>query len=112
MEKSEIVNIIVTGITYLSPLVVIIWKLAKADSKINLNEKKIGNIQNEIESQQLYQSRIMLIEQKLSNIEANALSEKKRTDKVESTLSEIKEDLRGVSSKLDMLLKYNINAKG
>lgn len=112
MDDINVISTIVSGITYITPLAVIIWKVSKYDSKINDAEKRLKEMEENYNDWKNYETRVSLLEQKfdqkLTNLQDKFESEKVRTDRMEKSLVDIKENLSGVSTKIDMLLKYNI----
>ena len=109
---AELISKVILGITYITPLAVIIWRLAKADSCIKDNAEEIKNLREKCKDQQAESAKTLLLDQRLKTLEGSFQNEKSRSDRMEKSLSEIKGDLRDVSTKLDMLLKYNIQKKG
>lgn len=107
-NETEIVTTIITGITYLTPLVVVIWKMATVNACVKDNSEDIKELQEKCSKWQVESERLIVTEQRVKSLESDVVSEKCRADGMEKSLSEIKGDLRDVSTKLDMLLKYNI----
>lgn len=76
MNGPDIVSSVITGITYLTPLCVVIWKLAKADGRITDNTNDIKELQEKCRLQQVESKNIIIMEQRLESLEKSVSTEK------------------------------------
>ena len=112
LNGATVISAVITGIIYITPLATVIWKLAKADSRISDNTEEIKFLRDKCKDQQNKEAQTLILDQRVKSLEDSLVAEKSRSDRMEKSLSEIKGDLRDVSTKIDMLLKYNIQKKG
>lgn len=99
MEEGKIVEIIITGITYLTPLAVLIWRIAKADSLIRENEKEIKRLKESME-----RIEIPVIQNQIKNLEEENKRNCDRLNKIDASLDDVKVSVGEIKGKLDILL--------
>ena len=95
------INYAIQAIAYITPLAVLIWKFSKADSKIKENEKDIKAMQDTVRDNEKLTARVEAMEKALE-------CEKGRSERLEKTVNELRGDVREVSTKIDIILNYQV----
>lgn len=101
---SVAINYAVQAIVYITPLAVLIWKFSKADSKIKENEEDIKAMQGKVKDNEKQEARIEALEKALE-------CEKGRSERLEKSMNELRGDMREVSTKIDIILNYQVERK-
>lgn len=105
------VKMAIAGVIYIAPLAALIWKVSKADSQIKDNQKEIKELK-EMCMKDVTSKQVPLHETRLENLERDLKAEKERASRMEDAISQLSGDVREVSTKIDILLNYQVEKNG
>ena len=105
------IKMAIAGVIYVTPLAALIWKVSKADSQIKENKKEIEELKDMC-MKDVASKQIPLHETRLENLERDLKTEKERASRMEDAISQLSGDVREVSTKIDILLNYQVEKNG
>ncbi len=107
METAELISKLIGAISFLTPLFVVIWRLAKADNEVKNNTKQIQELKMLVDNIDQATDKCSFHNEKLENLEKEITEQKTTSEYIEKTLNILQQKFAGIETKLDLLLQIN-----